>query len=540
MAGSSRVLFALSWLLLGVLSLIGCIWFELSTPIALKMFSGLILAFGVMGFLHHGGPQITAAGLFTAATGMFVGYAGLRWTALLERDVPTEMLTATIVVYFIIVFMYCSMWWNTRELKSVYKVPEPLARWSFWLGFCLTSLSLVAYVGTPKDLRLLSAGSAQFGLLLMAIGVPGGSWVRQLLRPRVLLIAALFLGYVMWIFTGMGRLTVVVLAASVAILVSDRQETRSLKYGAIAAAPVMSVLLTMVRSSRVYETAYVLSAQGPDSEISGLQVFGQLISLGDSLQFGVGETFLATALVVIPRELWADKPFGFGFELTLLLLPENAPAGHSMVATVFGEYYYNFGWWGMPALIVTLGFAVRLLDRLRARQVVSVIQTRAGLLAYAFYACVSAGMINLVWSGTHTFVSRLIGPAAIFGILYLANVSAKPILYMDIDVIPGGQATSGLEIGRHLRQQLSRDSYQLGTSGPKQRRGEAGSNCMEKGRQCPTSCVTRKTGFGQSQQSTLERAAGRGAVDSIVSSCSRHASSAGLGNGPLDTDRSDR
>ena len=93
-----------------------------------------------------------------------------------------------------------------------------------------------------------------------------------------------------------------------------------------------------------------------------------------------------------------------------------------MVATVFGEYYYNFGWWGMCAL--SHGFRRKLLD-IKARQVVSVIQTGAdcGLCIL----CVRFGRHDkLVWAGLHV---RLRLTAAIFGILYLANVSAKPILY---------------------------------------------------------------------------------------------------------------
>ena len=50
------------------------------------------------------------------------------------------------------------------------------------------------------------------------------------------------------------------------------------------------------------QTAYVLSAQGPDSKLAACKYLVSSLVSG-ILRFGVGETFLATALVLIPREL---------------------------------------------------------------------------------------------------------------------------------------------------------------------------------------------------------------------------------------------
>jgi hypothetical protein len=104
---------------------------------------------------------------------------------------------------------------------------------------------------------------------------------------------------------------------------------------------------------------------GSASTVSGGQVQDSMLRLSyvnvSSLVVGwkdqgrSGDTLKYALAVFIPRMLWPDKPIisSIGTELY------NRARGHdgsSISAGLFAEAYWNFGWWGIPILLVPAGF----------------------------------------------------------------------------------------------------------------------------------------------------------------------------------------
>ena len=72
--------------------------------------------------------------------------------------------------------------------------------------------------------------------------------------------------------------------------------------------------------------------------------------------------------VFIPRFVWPDKP-----DLTetgrVLYALATGQVGTSISPGLFAEAYANFGWWGLPSLMLPLGMVLALLNRVAVRLV---------------------------------------------------------------------------------------------------------------------------------------------------------------------------
>lgn len=390
-----------------------------------QVLSALVLAFGIWAFVVHGGPQITAAGLACASTGAFVGYAGLWWSTYNPSALAGAFLAAIAAPFFVIVLTYHLYWWHTQQAVAIRCVDPDNSKWSINNGFWIAFLGLAGQVSSAVQLFPVASALTTVGILMIAIGLSGRSR-KDLVSAQSLLFVMLLSLYFYMTFRGFGRLTVIVLLASLGLVFTARSTGRVVKWVAILAVPIGAEVLTRLRSVILHGQVLEAAPDVADSDVGGVAVFQQLIELGDRLDFAWGSTLFATLVLPVPRELWAEKPFGFGFELTLLFLPEYASAGHSMVATFFGEWYYNFGWWGFPCLMVLFGPAVRWIDRKRSTYLSSPPGRRESILEYVFYITCAAGMLNLIWSGTHTFMARAIWIAAVLIVMGLVYRSLEP------------------------------------------------------------------------------------------------------------------
>ena len=372
---------------------------------ALLVVSVLSLAFGVWAFLWHGGARITAAGMFCAAAGAFVGYAGLWW--LNAGPVQPEMFWAALASHLATVTMLHLFWWETPTPKEPAPRDPATALRATNLGLILGAAALVAHVALP-GVAAVTEDAAFVGIVVMTIGLTGTSDRFNVGGPRAVLIAGFLAAFVVVAFDGFGRLPVLALGASVAIVVSLRQRRRLLKVAALLLVPVAAAMLTALRTDRLGTSG---TGRGPDSDVGGLFVFARLVANG--LDDGHGSTFWATATIWIPRGGWEGKPIGFGAELTRLLEPAQYGTGQSLVATAFGEWFFNFGWVGIPLMVVVVGLAVRWLDRLLAGVAASPLDSMRAVLLTALLVAVVASLTDFVWSGTFTLAARMLLRAAV-------------------------------------------------------------------------------------------------------------------------------
>lgn len=369
--------------------------------LSLQVMCALSIAFGAWVFLIHGGPQITAAGLFCAASATFVGYAGLWWARRIGDRVPVELLHAATVGYFVTVVMYFAFWHDTRAAATPADRDPVTANWAITFGFLLTVVSLVVVVTIPAAYRLAEAASF-VGTLILAFGVTGSDRF-HLVGVRAITVVGLIGAFVVVGFDGFGRLPVIALCAATAIIFSIRQRTRLLKVSAVVLTPIAAALLTNLRAERLGGGEADI-----DSDVGGIWTFARLIAMGQDLDFAEGHSFYATSVIWFPRDWWEVKPFGLETEIVRFLEPQLAGYYHSMVATVFGEWYYNFGWWGVAFMALPVGLAIRWLDRRRERVVESPLDTRTSILWAVLLIAAVATTTDLVWSSTFTFASRML------------------------------------------------------------------------------------------------------------------------------------
>lgn len=70
---------------------------------------------------------------------------------------------------------------------------------------------------------------------------------------------------------------------------------------------------------------------------------------------GLGDQLIFFFLTWVPRSLWPDKPFGFGFDFVVRELPSGLmDAGHSIAATFLGEHVYFIGEYGYFSVLLAV------------------------------------------------------------------------------------------------------------------------------------------------------------------------------------------
>lgn len=124
---------------------------------------------------------------------------------------------------------------------------------------------------------------------------------------------------------------------------------------------------------------------------------------------GFFDQILFTLFVYIPRVIWIDKPYGFGFEYTVQHLDQYlVDAGHSIASTLIGDHIYYLGYFGIISSLIVFG-VIALLTKLLYR-----IPGLNGNGVLIF----SASMMVLVWGGMTSFSARIALPTIIFLMIY--------------------------------------------------------------------------------------------------------------------------
>lgn len=124
---------------------------------------------------------------------------------------------------------------------------------------------------------------------------------------------------------------------------------------------------------------------------------------------GFFDQIIFSLFVFIPRSIWPDKPYGFGFEYTVRNFDDSLiEAGHSIASTLIGEHIYYLGYLGIITSLIVSSFIALLVNFLYKIKGLN----GNGVLIF------SASMMVLVWGGMTSFSTRIALPTIIFLVLY--------------------------------------------------------------------------------------------------------------------------
>ncbi len=379
------------------------------------------LAFGVWAFWVHGGPQITTAGLYCLSVAVFVGYAGLWWSAQPGATSPL-IVTATLTGWWTTYAMYVLCWSRPRHYARLRVSSPEVTHWGVWMGLAAaaagTALGAIGY----GSLVQFSVGA--LSLLTVALMLHRAQGQRAV--GRLILAGGIVAVFWQTSFSGYGRLNLVALGLVALVLASARTGRRTVKALVLGAAVPALWVFVRIREQLGVEL-YGRELDGLGSVVNPLGTFGRLVdghSLG-TYSFEHGSTFLATATFWVPGQWWSGKPDGFGAELVALLYPELVNTNHSVAAHAYGEWYFNFGWLGVVAMVPVIGWFVWWLDRLLGRTVARPVDSRRRLMVLVAILVAVAAIPTLMWVGSFTYAARVGQQLLILAVIALPFASRR-------------------------------------------------------------------------------------------------------------------
>lgn len=418
---------ALGWLLaLAVLLLLhGLALVGDTATVVLMAVTGL--AHSTLGFVQHGGARVTPPGVFLIGMGLFGFFPTLYYADMWGYQTAKYELLGLTLLLGTQVLMYA--YWVRREPGPLDVAPVGVPTSVWFKGVVLGCLALVAGVGIsyldPAALRPLARPSGYAGTVLVTVSLVQSG--RRLRLLTLLPIAGLFAVFVMLLFTGGGRLVLGSLALALTMAVGLRWRPRIVKPAAIAALVSGTIILADVRADSVANHLTGYQESGLESVVWPQRRFFDMLEnvLGDNLELGFGDTFLAALVAWVPRELWMDKPVGFGTTLTELYRPELLSVGHSEAALVHGEFAYNFALPGLAVLVLAVGWFVGWLDAWLLKLHKGTPESVHGLISRSVCLIATAGLLDLVWVGTYTYVERAGFASAVLALIYLLTAAPR-------------------------------------------------------------------------------------------------------------------
>lgn len=409
--------------------------------------ASLALLFGVRAFWQHGGRQITTAGVYSLASAIFVGFAGLYWWSTQGPQLSGEILLATCACYFTHLWMFYGFW-HRYALR-----PLPLATPRRTHGAIanggLTVGAMVMIVGVIASAIGLNASwaspTAFAGMALMTVALFNQPRKRGIGIWRVAIVLVAFLLYARYVFSGFGRLNLATLAFLVAAAASVHLRGHAVKaFGLLICGPAL-YLFAILRESFGRDLYGPQGLNGIGSVVSPLATFAQLIEARPRLPLGGGSTLLGALVVQVPSQVWENKPPGFGRILAEIFQPDVVDDGGSMAALSPGEWLYNFGWIGIILMVPVLGYSIRLADRWLWRAVNRPVVTRANLISLCGALIAVSGIADLQWGGAQTFSGRTGTRLLVLLLVLLVWVRPNPASILGLQPRSDGRGGTGTE-----------------------------------------------------------------------------------------------
>lgn len=394
------------WVALGALAAASDTLFN-EDPHALStaLYSSATIVLGVTMFWRHGGNVITSAGVYSLASAVFVGFAGIYYLSQPE-PISSAVYIGVTTGYWVTVLL--TAFWPQVSFQESSEMVAPEAGW----------LMLASLAAVCATLVLVTAFNEVSGAVPVHITLGGMTVLLlagMLYRTTRPVIRAIFLGvpllwiFVTTVFTGYGRLSLVSLVLAAAILASLRARGRGAKALVLGGAiPALLIMIRMRERFGVQEYGQELSGIG--SVVTPVRDFGRLVLAlrSTNVEHGGLDPFIAGAVFWVPRAIWPEKPVGFGSTLTQILEPQLVSIGQSLAALNQGEFFYAWGWVGVAVGVVLTGLYVRLLDRSLLDAAQAGAASRSRLLLLCALIVVISDLPNLVWAGSYGHVTRIV------------------------------------------------------------------------------------------------------------------------------------
>ena len=296
-------------------------------------------------------------------------------------------------------------------------------------------------IGPPGRELLLSSGAQEEVVLVDATAFASAALLAASLLLhhgsglgvwRLALAAGAFLMYAFFVFSGFGRLTLGALGLAIGIVSTKWFRGRVIKAAILVLSAPTLVILSVTR------VAFTASLN-PDQGAIGVRIrdqstHGVRATPGDARPAPAGVRIDVLGSRGCPGASWdlAEQTPGFGAVLVPILDPRLVGTGHSEAALAHGEWLYNFGLIGLVLMIPVLSVIVRAIDAwLEAVNSRPILDHRR-LLAFVGASIAAAGLVDLVWVGTFTWVARsgsrllVIGALAILSSLTASARAPSP------------------------------------------------------------------------------------------------------------------
>ncbi len=384
----------------------------------------------------RGRAFLTPSGVYFLASGVFVGLAAHYLAEVgsvnelsVLRDwavVAFTTTTATAMVVTAFSIRWKLEWPSRADLRAGEARAVPRTPPTFWL----LAVAMVVTSQLPPVRALNTTLATAVGLagVIMLVLVASSRRVKMRWHGDLVLVAMAVVIPVVWIqleFEGSGRLTLAGMGIASLLAWNLVRPRRIQKVAVVLAIPVFLIFSGLNRVNQdggrdVSSRSVLTGGEGLSSMYGPLDTWTELVTVDrahlEHTRAGpigprFGQTFLNTLYLPIPRSVWKDKPLGFGAELTRILRPTLLREGriapeHSMAALIDGEFYVNFGLFGLVLLPFAMGAFLAVLDRAHLRLARSGLGTVDDWWRATIVVCLVTSLGDLFWVGTFTFMAR--------------------------------------------------------------------------------------------------------------------------------------
>lgn len=221
------------------------------------------------------------------------------------------------------------------------------------------------------------------------------------------LFLTIYLAYLYYAWSGYGRTVVAGILICATLYLFYASHLRFSKY-------LLMVLTSIAPFAMAGRTSFDFSNIDLLSSLndSAFGPYGQAAEFAANASYdlaGLIDQWIFTLFVFIPRAVWSEKPYGFGFEYTVRHLDWSyIDAGHSIAATFVGEHLYFMGYWGF----ISAGLMVFLISCLVN------FFNKLNFLHGAGVSIISANVLALVWGGMTSFSARMAFSIIVFLVIY--------------------------------------------------------------------------------------------------------------------------